>query len=115
MRLRLPIPDMDLAGMARRLAGEPRRRAILTKRANVDSESPGRPQMRPFSELEEHLESDPLNAVMLESGDGWVAVYTDVSTGDFAVSKVPLSDESGLLGKKIGTARDALDAAMQVA
>lgn len=109
------IPGVDLARMASRVAAEPRRRAILTTRANADSEAPGRPQMRKMSELVEHLEKSRYNAVLIESGDGWVAVYTDISSGSFAVAKVPMSDPANVLAKKVPDAASAVSAAMQLA
>lgn len=100
--------------MALRVAALPRRRSVLTKKASMDSEAPGVPRVRDSAELEEHLAENWLNAVLVETEEGWAAVYREREVGPYTVAKVPTGSPGNVLGKKIPEAADAVAAAMQL-
>lgn len=102
--------------MARRVAATPRRRAVLTTKANMNEDSSGVPRMRQMEELVDHLAKSQLNAVLVESGDGsgWVAVFAERPGGRYEVARVPTGDPDNVLGKKVDDPADALSAAMQL-
>lgn len=102
--------------MARRIAADPRRRCVLTTKANVDSSSSGPPRVRGSEEMLEHLRKSDLNAVLVEPGDGvgWVAVFRERTGGDWEVARVPTKMPENVLGRKIGDPSEALSAAMMV-
>jgi hypothetical protein len=107
---------MDLHAMARRMAADPKRRSILTTRANVDSRSPGPSRTRSSEEMLEHLRKSDLNAVLIETGDGvgWVAVFRERTGGDWEVARVPTKVSGNVLGRRIGDPSEAVAAAMMV-
>lgn len=106
---------MDFVAMASRVAA-PKRRSVLTKKANMDSDASGVPRVREAEELVEHLEKSFLNAVLVEVGEeqGWAAAYQEREGGTFEVARVPTSVKENLLGKKIPDAASAVSAAMQL-
>ena len=107
---------MDFEAMARRVAAIPRRRSVLTKKSNMDSDASGVPRVREADELVEYLEASYLNAVLVEIGEesGWAAVFQERQGGAFEVARVPTSVKENVLGKKIPDAASAVAAAMQL-
>ncbi len=107
---------MNFERMARRVAASPRRRAVLTTKANMNEDASGAPRVRDLEELEEHLNKSWLNAVLVENGskDGWVAVFAERDNGQYEVAKVPTDEPANVLGKKLDSPSDALAAAMQL-
>ena len=107
---------MNFERMARRIAASPRRRAILTTKANMNEDASGAPRVRDMDELEEHLAKSWLNAVLVENGakDGWVAVFAERDHGQYEVAKVPTDEPDNVLGKKLDDPSDALAAAFQL-
>ncbi len=107
---------MDFERMARRVAASPRRRAILTTKANMNKDASGVPRVRDVEELAEHLAKSWLNAVLIENGakDGWVAVFAERDHGQYEVAKVPTDGPGNVLGKKLDYPSDALSAALQL-
>lgn len=107
---------MDFERMGLRLAALPRRRSILTTKANMDEDAAGSPRFRGVDELVDHLSKGHLNAVLVENGakDGWVAVFLEREGGRYEVARVPTEDPDNVLTKKVDDPADALSAAMQL-
>lgn len=101
--------------MAARVAAEPSRKAVLTTRGRVDALSPGPALRRTMAEMEDHLEADKENAVLLWTGSSWMAVVRDRSNpSKYSVFKSPTTEQENRLSDKLPSAREALEAAMQV-
>lgn len=102
--------------MGLRLASLPRRRSVLTTKANMNEDASGVPRFRRTDELVEHLGKSHLNAVLVENGakDGWVAVFLEREGGRYEVARVPTDDPDNVLTKKVDDADDALSAALQL-
>jgi hypothetical protein len=107
---------MDFEKMGLRLAALPRRRAVLTTKANMDEDASGAPRFHQMDELVDYLGKSHLNAVLVENGakDGWVAVFLEREGGRYEVARVPTDDPDNVLTKKVESAADALSAAMQL-
>lgn len=108
--------SMDFKAMGARVAATARRRSVLTKKSNMNSDASGAPRVRDSQELVEHLEASYLNAVLVEVGEesGWAAVFQERQGGPFEVARVPTSVKENILGKQIPDAASAVAAAMQL-
>lgn len=105
----------SLESMARRVAADPARKAVLTTRGRVDSRSPGPALRRTLDEMREHLVADRENAVLVWTGSAWMAVMRDRSSpSKYEVWKLPTDDLDNLVGDSLQDARQALEAALQV-